>query len=313
MATSPTTKSALQSGAAKDDHVGDNGDYVFTIADLLGNDPGGAAKVDVTKQFLFGTTQAEWANQKGYLADHGITDNGDGTFTINAGATDFQYMVQIGNKGTWSTANVDVTAPPKAPVDTHHDGALLFEENFDTYASSDNLSHGSWGEVNLGIGSLQPDGTNQGWAIDQGGQWASVSGEIAQTSPDNFWLDTQNSPGGINMTNWFVDPTGGEFHLSFELGIRDFGDGPKAETAQNAALNVLVDGKLVDTIDYSDVLAKAGGVEHMAHFDFTVDGGAAPGSGHTLSFVDATFPQADGGNYVGFMLDNIQVHDWIMC
>jgi hypothetical protein len=92
MATSPTTKSALQSGAAKDDHVGDNGDYVFTIADLLGNDPGGAAKVDVTKQFLFGTTQAEWANQKGYLADHGITDNGDGTFTINAGATDFQYM-----------------------------------------------------------------------------------------------------------------------------------------------------------------------------------------------------------------------------
>ena len=39
MATSPTSKSALQSGAAKDDHVGDNGDYVFTIADLLGNDP----------------------------------------------------------------------------------------------------------------------------------------------------------------------------------------------------------------------------------------------------------------------------------
>ena len=116
MATSPTSKSALTSGAAKDDHVGDNGDYVFTIADLLGNDPGGAAKVDVHKQFLFGTTQADWADQVGYLAKHGITDNGDGTFTINAGATDFQYMVQIGNKGTWSTAYVDVTAPPKAPV-----------------------------------------------------------------------------------------------------------------------------------------------------------------------------------------------------
>jgi hypothetical protein len=63
MATSPTTKSALLSGAAKDDAVGLDGDFTFTINDLLANDPGGAAKVDVTKQFLFGTTKADWDNQ----------------------------------------------------------------------------------------------------------------------------------------------------------------------------------------------------------------------------------------------------------
>lgn len=54
MGTSTTSNSAQNSGAAKDDVVGLNGDYDFTIADLLKNDPGGAAKVDVTKQFFFG-------------------------------------------------------------------------------------------------------------------------------------------------------------------------------------------------------------------------------------------------------------------
>ena len=45
---------------------------------------------------------------------HGITDNHDGTYTIKVDAEDFSYFVQIGNKGTWSQADVDVTAPPAA-------------------------------------------------------------------------------------------------------------------------------------------------------------------------------------------------------
>jgi hypothetical protein len=36
--------------------LGQDGEFTFTIADLLGNDPGGAAKVDVGSQFFFGTT-----------------------------------------------------------------------------------------------------------------------------------------------------------------------------------------------------------------------------------------------------------------
>ena len=132
MATSPTTRSATTSGAAKDDAVGLNGD-TFSIADLLANDPGGAAKISVDTQFRFGTTQEDWDDQEAYLADHGITDNGDGTFTINGGATDFQYMVQIGNKGTWSTADVDVTAPEPVVEPEPHAGDLLFSEDFDTY------------------------------------------------------------------------------------------------------------------------------------------------------------------------------------
>jgi len=34
-----------------------------------------------------------------------------------------------------------------------------------------------------------------------------------------------------------------------------------------------------------------------------------PGASHLLQFVDATASQ---GNFIGFALDNIQVHDWIV-
>jgi hypothetical protein len=123
-----------------DDAVGLNGDFTFTIEDLLANDPGGAAKVDVDTQFFFGSTPEDQADQAGYLADHGITDNGDDTYTITGDGTDFRYFVQIGNKGTWSIADVDVTAPP-------HAGDLLFSENFDGYI--DNADHPDWGLIDL--------------------------------------------------------------------------------------------------------------------------------------------------------------------
>src|SRR4051812_30852404 len=107
MATSRTSQSATGSGVAKDDHLGQDGDFNFTISDLLAND-GGSVK-DIASQFKFGTTQQEWDHQEQYLADHGITYNAaNHTYTITSGADDFQYMIQTGNKGTWSTANVDV-------------------------------------------------------------------------------------------------------------------------------------------------------------------------------------------------------------
>lgn len=89
MATSSTTQSALLSGAAKDDVVGLNGDYIFTVKDLLANDPGGAAKLDLTTQFFFGDagSTTQFADQAAYMAAHGITKISDldgGTYQINA-------------------------------------------------------------------------------------------------------------------------------------------------------------------------------------------------------------------------------------
>jgi hypothetical protein len=206
MATSPTSKSALTSGAAKDDHVGDNGDYVFTIADLLGNDPGGAAKVDVTKQFFFGDAPVDGglptlAQQVQYLADHGITANVvDGkfvSFDIGADADpSFHYFVQIGNKGTWSQANVDVTAPPPPPEEekTGTNGDLVAKWDFEnhTQAGGDNTGtpNGFW---NL----------NQ-WAADHLGFYGEEADSFGFTADIQVHgtdghraLDTAGSPGNI--------------------------------------------------------------------------------------------------------------------
>ena len=105
MATSKTSQSAPLSGVAKDDALGADGNFTFTISDLLAND-GGSVK-NLTEHFVFGTNAADWADQDKYLADHGITYNeADHTYTINSDGSDFHYMIQTGNKGTWSTANV---------------------------------------------------------------------------------------------------------------------------------------------------------------------------------------------------------------
>lgn len=198
MATSPTSKSAPLSGAAKDDAVGLNGDYTFTIQDLLGNDPGGAAKISGTTQFFFGDAPVGGGlptidAQKAYLALHGITANEAFTeFTIGAGATDITYMVQIGNKGTWSTADVDVTAPEPVVEPEPHAGDLLFSEDFDTYANLANLSHGSWDTVNLTRGPETGPSVGHSWAIKEGDQWVGVTGEVVQG----------NLPGSIEFHLW---------------------------------------------------------------------------------------------------------------
>src|SRR5262245_61883040 len=117
MAQTPTSKSAPINNAAKDDHVGGDGDFTFTIADLLANDPGGAAKVNVATQFFFGDSGAgdhSIAAQKAYLDAHHILYNDaftEFTLTSESDPHGFNYFVQIGNKGTWSEAHVDITAP----------------------------------------------------------------------------------------------------------------------------------------------------------------------------------------------------------
>ena len=72
MGTSPTTQSALQSGAAKDDVVGLTGDYNFSISDLLANDPGGA---QAGQALLLGEPDTEpVAQQEAHLSPN-ITHN----------------------------------------------------------------------------------------------------------------------------------------------------------------------------------------------------------------------------------------------
>ena len=299
MANSPTSKSASTSGAAKDDVLGADGHFTFSIDDLLANDPGGAAKVDVTKQFTFGTTAADWADQAKYLANHGIIDNHNGTYTITGDGTDFQYMVQIGNKGTWSTADVDVTAPKP------HAGSAVFAENFDDYAQAQVYQDNGvdvFATVDLAA---------HGWttnAISELG--ANGYGSIKSTS-GGFWLDTMNSPGQVDISHAFTDSTvavGGKTSvLSFDAAMQNLDyHGQNYHTDPAGSFEFRVDGVTVAKVTAADFAGH--GDNNMVHFDINIGAYAAAGQNHTLTLVDTS--AAPG--YTGFAVDSIQIHDWII-
>ena len=306
MATSTTSRSALLSGAAKDDTLGADGDFIFSIADLLANDPGGAAKVDLTKQFFFGSTAADQTNQAQYLIDHGITNNNDGTYTITGNATDFDYFVQIGNKGTWSTGHVDVTAPEA------HAGPALFTENFDGYGDSVQQTY-------------QDGGVDVFAAVDltAANQWQSTGSDATkselgangygdiETTSGGFWFDTQNSPGQVNISHAFTDTSaavdGKTATLSFDAAFQDLDyKGTHYETDVNSGFQFQVDGNVVATVMASD-LQFDGDANHnnMVHFEFDL---ADYGVGdHTLSLVGI-----GASGFTGLAVDSIQINDWVV-
>ena len=307
MPTSPTSQSATQSGAAKDDVVGLNGNFTFTIADLLANDPGGAAKVDAAKQFKFGTTEADWTDQAKYLADHGIIDNHDGTYSITTDAFDFQYMVQIGNKGTWSAADVEIGDKPIPQLEAAvaHLGDSLFIENFDAYEGQhyDNNGVPQFAVVDLGqsgwIGAAHTELGADGY------------GGIQDTSPGDtgaYWLDTMNSPGLIDISNQFTDKTaavdGKTAVLSFDIGTQSLDYmGNHYQTDPDAKLEFRIDGQVVAKFAVSDFDAP----NVMKHCDIEIAGYANSGDSHMIELVGVS-----GSGFTGFAVDSIQIHDWVI-
>ena len=331
MATSPTSKSALLSGAAKDDAVGLSGDYTFTIADLLANDPGGAAKISTTTQFFFGDPAVGGgvptiAAQTLYLASHGITANADFTeFTIGANATDITYMVQIGNKGTWSEADVTIADRPDPVLPpVPHLGDELFSEDFDHDITSSSVHVVNGVTVSSDIDLTKTDWTgtsNDGLRGPLSTNDVGVSGKlggIVATSGD-YWLDTQNTPGGIAIKNTFTDtpdaPTGdgNTAVLSFDIAKMTVNwGGTFFSTDQDASFDFLIDGHVVAHFG-----ADASGDHNpenwadntMQHFDVYIKDTDYDGTGeHTIELHDTT----GTAGYFGFAVDSIQINDWLL-
>jgi len=296
-----TTSPQVQiNNAAKDDTIIG---VTFTIKDLLGNDPGGAAKLDLTKQFFFGDTAADQANQAQYLIDHGIvklSDDNGGTYGINEGALDFSYFVQIGNKGTWSQADVDITAP------VPHLGAALFTENFDGYTGTKYEASGDfWQSTNLHDANGWDGATAAGSELGSSGY-----SNIATTSGVGdaaFWLDTQNSIGPINLSHVFNDSTaaasdGVTAVLSFDIAKQDLGS--VGTTDPDATFEFRVDNVVVKEVTASELTA----FNTLQHFDIEIAEYAdLTDSSHTLSLVDTTT-----GSYIGFAVDSITIQDWVI-
>ena len=303
------------SGTSDNDIVGANGNYTFTIADLLKNDVNAKAST-----FFFGDG-LDALKQTEYMTAHHITDNHNGTYTAAAGF-DFDYSVWTGKGlcGSFSNADVDVKdAPP--PV-VGHLGASLFSENFDYYGG-DTINDPSNGQTVAEVSNLTAIANWTGAEHSELG--VSGYGGITASSGAK-WLDTQNSPGGINISHAFDDNTkapavkllpgqtepahaGASAILSFDIGTQsvDF-NGQHYATDPNASFVFKIDGNTVATFHASDFANP----NQLQHFDIDI-GGAADGytSGdthHTLSLVDTS----EHAGYAGFAVDSIQIHDWIV-
>jgi hypothetical protein len=280
MTTSPTSTSAPLSNAAKADYLDADGN--FTVADLLANDAGGAN----ASTFFFGSG-ADATNQAAYMLNHGITLVSDvgGIKTYhfdNTTVDSFQYSVQIGHHGTWTTASVDLG----------HAGDSYFSENFESYTTA-----GTWADATAG---LVANGWSNLGAHDEVVN-SNYTGPAITGAPGNYWLDTQASPGPIDISHQFTDTTGGNTLLSFDIGVQSFGS---YSTASNATFDFKVDGVVIAHIVAADLYDPAPNLMH--HFDVNFNDGAA-GLQHNLEMVD-TSPTPPSN--VGFALDNVAIHDW---
>jgi len=301
---SPAAPNVLKNNAAKDDAIGQDGDFTFTIEDLLKNDPGGANKL--AGHFFFGDSATDQGNQAQYLIDHGIQDNGDGSYTLLSTATDFHYFTQIGNNGTWSQALVDVAAPP-APEP--HLGGSLFTENFDGYDSSVQQTYQDGGVDVFATVNLASASGWQNTGSDPAKSELGANGYgTIETTSGGFWFDTQNTPGQVNISHDFTDATaavGGKTSvLSFDAAMQNLDyNGQHYQTDPNASFEFKIDGTTVAHISASDFTV---GDNNMQHFDIDISSYTAGGDLHTLTLVDTSANAA----FTGFAVDSIAIHDW---
>lgn len=188
------------------------------------------------------------------------------TFQVYGDVTSFEYVIRLAN-GTYSKATVTLDGPPPG---TSGAGDLLFQDTFSGFASS------LW----TGSGALEvvPDGY-------QG---------IVGPNPDGYWLDTQASPGGIDITHAVQDANAGKALISFTAAYQEF-DG----WVVTGALEFLWNGVVVKSISTADFTA----ANQFLDFSVVVD-----------SLVDNSLEIRDTGSasYVGFALDSVTVNDWII-
>ena len=256
----------------------------------------------MSTQFFFGDS-ISLEDQKDYLDAHHILYNDEFTeFTLTSESTDFQYMVQIGNRGTWSQGDVEVIArksPPRRGQPVHRELRRLRGADPD-----DLLRNGIpvFAAVNLDAAS----GWNGAATSELGAGGYGTIETTSGTAPTAFWLDSQNSPGGISISHTFQDDNGGTNQLSFDIAVQDLVYQSVAyATANNASIEFRIDGVAVASLSYAEVLAGAGGANDMFHVEelFSVVAGQ-----HTLSIVD-TSPDAA---FTGFAIDSIQINDWLI-
>jgi hypothetical protein len=187
-----------------------NTDLTFTIRDLLANDPGGAAKLGIS-QFFFGDN-ASFLAQKAYLDLHHIGYDPtqttgftlDSVFTLNIDSIDFQYMVQIGNKGTWSQGDVDVSLNTASLHQTwDFESPLNSASGVVSYSAAGSDTYTFDGSAHVLTAHDDSATTVGGWTINSGSVEVVTDPYIGLTqgnagANETQWIDTQGRANGVD-------------------------------------------------------------------------------------------------------------------
>lgn len=239
----------------------------------------------------------------GHGTDLFLSATGKSTYQFDVPNLDLTKFPVLGVRAT-STSTAEGSIKWADDHSVPHAGNFLFVENFDGYIQFGTFDPtGQFGTVNLGAANgWTGDGGHSELGLDNYGGIHVTSGGAA-----GFWLDTQNSPGGIDISHTFVDPTGGQAQLSFDIGVQSLDYlGTHYQTDPQAKIEFRIDGTSVKTLTYAQVLAAAGNVDQLAHIEAVFNTGA-PNSVHTLEIVDLT-PTA---GFTGFSVDSIHINDWV--
>ncbi len=195
-----------------------------------------------------------------------------------------------------------------------HRGETLFAENFDearvatfdsngvTVSADINLAAAGWtGESGHGIGIGA--GTEVGIS--------EALSSLKATSGTQY-LDTQNTPGNVDISHTFTDTTaavnGKTAVLSFDIGRMALNwNGTDFATDSDAKFEFRVDGHTVAEFDAVD-FASANVLQHFDVDIMATDYNAS--NTHTLELIDTT--DASHTNYFGFAVDSIKVSDWVV-
>jgi len=256
----PTGTSAINNGAAKDDTVTLPGDGIIALDQILANDPGSAIYQDL-ELVVTGTGSV-------------VYDPDSETFQVTGDVSSFVYTIRLAN-GTYSTATV--TLEEEGGPGTL--GSVLFEDTFSGYALngfSADLSTNSWtGDT---LVEIVADG------------YMGIVGPEA----DGYWLDTQASPGGLDISHVVNDT--GQAQIEFTAAYQQF-DG----WVVTGALEFLWNGVVVKSITTADFAAANQFLEFSVVVDSDIDGV------NTLQIRDT-----GTDSWVGFALDSVTVNDWIV-
>ena len=175
--------------------------------------------------------------------------------------------------------------------------------SFPRMIGNDLIQNGSFaeGQTTTG-GALQSFSTLPGWQTNAGSAPLEVvsDGYNGIVSGEGWWLDTQATPGGIDISQT-VDLANGKAIsglLTFEVAAENIGG---LTTGADHHLDFYFNGDLVGSITAAQVLALSGGdYNEFVQFSFAVEGQPGP---DTLRIVDVG-PAAN----VGFALTDIDLH-----